>query len=148
MLTKFPNGVSSFGIPVLGGIGGIPFTGNYFFVDPANGSDGAPGEAPDEAKETLGSAHDRCVAGNNDVVVLIGDGHGWHGAIIGNACVGQRRCAFDRRHRSRLRFCARTDFPAQRSRFLAHGSGDGRWVYVCQCFYVSWRSGGGWRVLA
>lgn len=72
-LTNFPNGVSSFGIPVLGGAGGIPFTGNYFFVDYLNGSDGAEGTADDPLK-TLDRAHDLCTSGNNDVVFIIGNG--------------------------------------------------------------------------
>lgn len=43
MLTNFPNGITSFGVPVLGTIGGLPFTGNYYFVDPVNGADGNEG---------------------------------------------------------------------------------------------------------
>lgn len=74
MLTNFPNGITSFGVPVLGGAGGIPFTGNYYFVDPANGLDGNSGLAPDEALATLYEAYDKCTAGNNDVVILIGNG--------------------------------------------------------------------------
>lgn len=72
-LTNFPNGVSSFGVPVLGSIAGVPFTGNYWFVDPANGADGNDGttELP---LATLYEAHRRCIDGNNDTVVLIGNG--------------------------------------------------------------------------
>lgn len=73
-LTKFPNGLSSFGVPVMGGIAGIPFTGQYFFVDPANGNDGNQGTEPSRAKATLAAAHALCLAGRNDVVVLIGNG--------------------------------------------------------------------------
>ena len=72
-MTNFPNGITSFGIPVLGG-GAIPFTGTPFFVDPANGSDGYSGKSPDRAFATLYKAHDACTAGANDVVYLIGDG--------------------------------------------------------------------------
>ena len=73
MLTNFPNGISSFGVPVLGTIGGLPFTGNYYFVDPVNGADGNDGttELP---LRTLYGALAKCTAGNNDVVVLVGDG--------------------------------------------------------------------------
>ena len=72
-LTNFPNGVSSFGIPVLGGAGGVPFTGKYFFVNPATGADGndATVELP---LKTLYEAHRRMTAGNNDVAILIGNG--------------------------------------------------------------------------
>lgn len=73
-LTNFPNGVSSFGVPMLGGIGGIPLTGTYIFCDPARGSDGNDGSAPDQAVATLYRAHALATAGRNDVVVLIGDG--------------------------------------------------------------------------
>ena len=72
-LTNFPNGISSFGIPVLGGVGGIPFTGNYFFVDPVNGADGNDGSVSLPLK-TLPGALAKCTSGNNDVVFLIGDG--------------------------------------------------------------------------
>lgn len=72
-LTNFPNGVSSFGVPVLGNIGGIPFTGNYYFVDPASGADGNEGSASDPLA-TLYEAYYRCVDGNNDVVILVGNG--------------------------------------------------------------------------
>jgi hypothetical protein len=72
-LTNFPNGISSFGVPVLGSIGGIPFTGNYWFVDPASGADGNDGSA-DLPLATLYEAYHRCVDGNNDVVILVGNG--------------------------------------------------------------------------
>lgn len=73
-LSNFPNGVSSFGVPVLGGINGTPLTGTWYFVDPAAGSDGYDGKSPDFPFATLYQAHAKCVAGNNDVVVLIGNG--------------------------------------------------------------------------
>lgn len=71
-ITNFPGGVSSFGIPVLGGAA-IPFTGNYYFVDAVNGSNGNSGEA-DSPFSTLDYAFDRCTDGNNDVIYIIGDG--------------------------------------------------------------------------
>lgn len=71
--TNFPNGVTSFGVPVIGSAGGIPFTGNWYFCDYANGSDGNEGTA-DNPFQTIGQAYNQCVAGNNDVVVIIGDG--------------------------------------------------------------------------
>lgn len=71
--TNFPNGVTSFGVPVIGSAGGIPFTGNWYFCDYANGSDGNEGTA-DAPLKTIGRAYDLCVSGNNDVVVIVGDG--------------------------------------------------------------------------
>jgi hypothetical protein len=72
-LTNFPNGITSFGVPVLGTIGGLPFTGDYYFVDPVNGADGNEGSVELPLK-TLYGALAKCTAGNNDVVVLIGNG--------------------------------------------------------------------------
>lgn len=71
-LTNFPNGLSSFGIPVLGGAM-IPFNGSYFFVDAVNGADGNVGSA-DSPMQTLAAAYARCTSGKNDVVFIIGDG--------------------------------------------------------------------------
>lgn len=73
-LTNFPNGVTSFGVPVLGSISGIPFTGRYFFVDPVHGLDGNSGLSPSSPLKTLYRAHALCRDGNNDVVILIGNG--------------------------------------------------------------------------
>ena len=73
-LTNFPGGITSFGVPVLGGIGGIPFTGKYWFVDPVNGLDGNQGTSPSQALQSLYRAQLLAVAGRNDVVVLIGNG--------------------------------------------------------------------------
>lgn len=72
-LTNFPGGLSSFGIPVLGGAN-VPFTGTYFFVDPVNGSDGNTGLSPSRAFQTLYKAHASMTSGNNDVCYLIGNG--------------------------------------------------------------------------
>jgi hypothetical protein len=73
-LTNFPNGITSFGVPVLGGVGGLPFTGTWWFVDPVNGLDGNQGTSPSQALQSLYRAHQKATAGNNDVVILIGNG--------------------------------------------------------------------------
>lgn len=73
-LTNFPDGLTSFGVPLIGGIGGIPLTGTWFFVNPAYGNDGNDGQSPSTAFATLYMAHSRMTAGKNDVCVLIGDG--------------------------------------------------------------------------
>lgn len=72
-LTNFPNGITSFGVPVIGGIGGIPFSGNWYFVDPVNGADGNDGSA-DYPLATLYAAINRATSGNNDVIVLMSNG--------------------------------------------------------------------------
>lgn len=53
---------------------GFGTTGNIYYLNPANGSDNGPGTDPSTAFQTLGAAYAACAAGNNDVVVLIGNG--------------------------------------------------------------------------
>ncbi len=71
--TNFPDGVTSFGIPSIGGGTIPPFNGNWFFVDPASGSDGNNGSAA-MPFATLTRAYNQTVTGNNDVIVLYGNG--------------------------------------------------------------------------
>lgn len=63
---------SQFGMPLYG-IQGVlpPFTGNYFFVDATNGSDGNTG-GPQDPFATLTQALTVATAGNNDVIYLNG----------------------------------------------------------------------------
>ncbi|MBX3504414.1 MAG: hypothetical protein KF895_02970 [Parvibaculum sp.] len=72
--TNFPNGISSFGMPVLGS--GVLFgkESRVFFVDPANGRDGNSGTSLKRPLQSLARAHELCEAGRNDTVFLIGDG--------------------------------------------------------------------------
>ena len=73
-LTHFPNGVSSFGIPVVGG-GGVPATfGTIFWVDSDVGSDGNRGLGPDDALATVAAAYAKCTSNKHDVIVLSGAG--------------------------------------------------------------------------
>lgn len=53
---------------------GFLFTGNIYYCWPANGNDNGPGTSPSTAFATLGAAYTACASGNNDVVVLIGNG--------------------------------------------------------------------------
>jgi len=69
-LTNFINGASSFGVPLVGTIAGIPLLGNWFFVA-STGSDGNEGTA-DSPLLTLSRALALCTSGNNDVVVFEG----------------------------------------------------------------------------
>jgi hypothetical protein len=70
-LTAFPNGASSFGVPM---VGGVPFGPNSvaWFVDPQNGVDGNDGQSPTTAFATLYRAQYAAAAGRNDVVFLLG----------------------------------------------------------------------------
>jgi len=71
-LTNFPNGVSSFGVPLMGG--GIPSTfGKVFFVDYRNGVDTNSGTSADHAFKTLSFAYSKCSSNRNDVILIDGD---------------------------------------------------------------------------
>lgn len=65
---------SQFGMPLFGVAGTKPFTGNFFWVDQTNGSDGNTG-GPQDPLKTLAAAHSKCLANNNDVVFLTGTAH-------------------------------------------------------------------------
>jgi len=71
--TNFPNGVTSFGVPMIGGVGGLPMTGRWMFCDAVNGRDGGDGTA-DDPFASITHAFDQATAGNNDVIVIVGDG--------------------------------------------------------------------------
>ena len=67
--------VGQFGTPIWGVAGcPLPFTGNYFWVDETNGSDGNTG-GPADAFKTLTQALSNCTAGNNDVIFMTGSIH-------------------------------------------------------------------------
>ena len=70
-LTNFPNGISSFGVPILGGL--PPFTGKYIFVKPNSGLDGNDGSSPSAPVKTLAKALSLATADKNDVVFLIAE---------------------------------------------------------------------------
>ena len=70
-LTNYPGGVSSFGIPVMGG-GGIPAVlGNVWFVDYDKGSDDNDGKTKDSALKTIAYCVANKVTTNNHDVVLL-----------------------------------------------------------------------------
>lgn len=70
-LTAFPNGISSFGVPVIGA-GQIPTTtGSYWFVSSGAGSDSNDGKTPSSAFATLDYAIGKCTADLGDVIVLM-----------------------------------------------------------------------------
>lgn len=73
-LTNFPNGISSFGIPVMGG-GGIPATpGNVLFVDYGNGDDGrsVKSNSAQRAFKTIAKAYDLARTNKDDIIALVG----------------------------------------------------------------------------
>ena len=70
-LTNFPNGVSSFGLPVIG----VPFQGNYWFVNETSGLDGNSGKSPSQAFGTLTHALAMATPANNDVIFIEGSVH-------------------------------------------------------------------------
>ena len=68
-LTNFPNGLTSFGVPVFGGGFGVT-QGTSWFVAPGTGSDNNSGLSPAQAFDTLAKAHSMATANQNDVVYL------------------------------------------------------------------------------
>lgn len=67
--------VGQFGTPLWGVAGAPgPFTGNYFWVDETNGSDGNTG-GPSDPLKTLTQALSLCTSGNNDVIFMVGTIH-------------------------------------------------------------------------
>lgn len=60
-----------FGMPLYGISGLLPFTGNYYWVDGTNGSDGNTG-GPTDPFKTLSQAQNSALAGNNDVIFFTG----------------------------------------------------------------------------
>jgi len=72
-MTNFPAGISSFGMPVLGG-GGIPASfGDVYFVDYRNGSNGNDGKSKDSAYKTLSKAYTSATSNQNDIILINGD---------------------------------------------------------------------------
>ena len=73
--SDFPNGVTSFGVPIVGGLNGIPFTGNWWFVDAVTGSDGnasaGTGASPQAPLKTIAQAYSLAAEGNNDVNAIL-----------------------------------------------------------------------------
>lgn len=71
-LTAYPNGVSSFGMPVIGS-GGHMTTGDVFFVSSTatNSSNGNLGTSPDKPLATLNGALTRASANNGDLVFFM-----------------------------------------------------------------------------
>ena len=72
MLTSYPNGISSFGIPVVGS-GALMTQGKSIFVKPRTGNNGNDGLSPATALKTLAAALQIATADQNDVVYLFSE---------------------------------------------------------------------------
>lgn len=71
-LTHFPNGISSFGVPVMGSAGNIPFTtGTYFFVDSTTGNNANDGLDKDHPFADVDYAVGQCTANKGDVILVM-----------------------------------------------------------------------------
>lgn len=75
--TNFPNGITSFGIPVMGS-GMLPKLGGNavaYFVDPVRGNDSNDGLTPETALDTITAAYGKAVDTQGDVIYLLNDGN-------------------------------------------------------------------------
>lgn len=70
-LTNFPNGISSFGVPILGGAPLPATTGKYFFVSSDTGLAGNSGADPTVPLATVDQAINKCVASRGDVIIVM-----------------------------------------------------------------------------
>ena len=71
-LTNFPNGITSFGVPVLGAGVQVPSsTGTYFFVHSGTGSSANDGKTPTYPLATIDQAVNKCTADKGDVIVVM-----------------------------------------------------------------------------
>ena len=71
-LTNFPNGVSSFGVPMVGAAGQIPatLTGSYYYVRSTTGSDSNEGTLT-KPLASINAAVAKCTANAMDVIVCL-----------------------------------------------------------------------------
>ena len=67
--TNFPNGITSMGMPVVGGA--VLTTGNVFFVDSVTGLNGNSGKDKDHPFATIDYAIGRCTANKGDYIVIM-----------------------------------------------------------------------------
>lgn len=65
--SNFPHGLTSQGVPILGG-GGIFTQGKSFFLDPVNGNDSYSGTEVKKARKTFANAYKLLTANKNDVL--------------------------------------------------------------------------------
>jgi hypothetical protein len=70
-LTNFPNGITSFGVPVMGGATLPTTTGNFYFVHASSGNDSNSGLVPDQPLATIDAAVNKTTASQGDVIVVM-----------------------------------------------------------------------------
>lgn len=83
-VTDFPHGISSMGIPLLGG-GGFPHNsgGSHYFVDSVNGNDGNEGTTWESAFKSIPVGYAYLTANKNDVLHVAGGATAYaHTAIL------------------------------------------------------------------
>ena len=80
-ITNFPNGLSSFGVPLFGLGGMIPIPGNVYYLDNDRGLDSNNGLDPTRPKQTLSNVQSVMTANQNDVAILIGHSSAGTGAF-------------------------------------------------------------------
>jgi hypothetical protein len=73
-LTNFPNGISSFGVPIVGGsVPAVPSgVGTVYYVDQQRGNDALDGLSPSNAMLTLSAVHAKMTANQDDTVLVFG----------------------------------------------------------------------------
>lgn len=69
-MTNFPNGIASYGVPVLGGALPLTFYGRFWYVDAKIGSNGNTGRAPNKPFLTMAKA--LTMVDSGDVIVTRG----------------------------------------------------------------------------
>ena len=90
-LTNFPNGITSFGIPTVGG-GSIPITsGKYFFVNSDIGSDGNDGLSLETPLKTVLAAYNKMTSDKYDVCLCFGSASHTLSAML---TISKNRCIF------------------------------------------------------
>lgn len=70
-LTNYPNGLTSFGVPVMGGATVPTTTGNYWFVSSLTGASANSGKSPAQPFATLAQAVSAATASNGDIIILM-----------------------------------------------------------------------------
>ncbi len=71
MLTNYPNGLTSFGVPLMGGATIPTTTGKYIFVSSTSGVSGNDGLSPETAVLTISAGQALATAAKGDVIVCM-----------------------------------------------------------------------------